>query len=265
MSPALWPEVGRMWGECGENVWPEVWVGQVKDRVAGKGRGESVAPGVENVWVGQVKDRVAGKGRGESVAPGKGRGESVAPGVENVWVGHGMATSCWLLQPSPQAAHLCSTPMLHTYAPHSILDAGPHSTEHSRLSPLVWDLHTATTIRTSEGYPKPCTQTPTHRNSGVARDAFGAVAGFKRNRTAVSIKVQWTLSHPAVPQRGTAPKIGHEVGKLRALGKGSRPLLKVALRVRKAASEPHSAFAVEYRRADFGVDDPCTRRRFRGG
>eukprot|EP00955_Chlamydomonas_euryale_P015801 169060-Chlamydomonas_euryale.AAC.2 len=34
-----------------------------------------------------------------------------------------------------------------------------------------------------------------------------------------------------------------------------------ALRVRNAASEPRSTFPVEYRRADFGVDDPFTRRK----
>eukprot|EP00955_Chlamydomonas_euryale_P014662 157583-Chlamydomonas_euryale.AAC.3 len=34
-----------------------------------------------------------------------------------------------------------------------------------------------------------------------------------------------------------------------------------AVRVRKAVSEPRSAFPVEYRRAFFGVDDPFTRRK----
>eukprot|EP00955_Chlamydomonas_euryale_P057351 356735-Chlamydomonas_euryale.AAC.2 len=96
------------------------------------------------------------------------------------------------------------------------------------------------------------------------------------NRTAASIEVQLTflyggacLSLPDVcgkesnaslaPHVGWTP--GWKVGSTRRRGVEASPKVGNAVCVRKAASEPRSAFPVEYRRAHFGVHDPFTRRK----
>eukprot|EP00955_Chlamydomonas_euryale_P118670 366554-Chlamydomonas_euryale.AAC.7 len=133
---------------------------------------------------------------------------------------------------------------VHTFTSRSASPGGkhgPHSTEHSRPSPDVWDVHTATSIRTTKGSPGLDVQMPFHSTAvwqgtrpGRLRvlNAIDRTAALSRlkgpSRTAArACRCRTCARKREQCQPGTTHRVGCQAGKLGALGEGSRPLPKV--------------------------------------